>query len=84
VEPYAASGEINLRVTDQAAALARVEGAFPGASVDKLDGLTLSWPDRWLNLRPSNTEPLLRLNIEGPDRGAVSELAEAVRAAVEG
>jgi phosphomannomutase len=84
VEPYAASGEINLRVTDQAAALARVEGAFHGASVDKLDGLTLSWPDRWLNLRPSNTEPLLRLNIEGPDRGAVSELAEAVRAAVEG
>ena len=46
---------------------------------DRLDGLTVSWPDRWFNIRPSNTEPLLRLNVEGPDGEAVAELVGQVR-----
>jgi len=66
--PYFQSGEINSTVADAAAATARVEAAFAEAHSKRLDGLTLSgevdgswW---WLNLRPSNTEPLLRLNVE--------------------
>jgi phosphomannomutase len=84
VEPYIASGEVNLKVSDQAGALERVEIAFSDADLDRQDGLTVSWPDRWFNLRPSNTEPLLRLNVEGPDRAAVDELVTRVRELVEG
>ncbi len=81
-EPYAASGEINLRVSDQPAAVARVADAFSGAEQDRLDGLTVSLGDRWFNVRPSNTEPLLRLNAEAADRGAVEELVQRVKAAI--
>lgn len=84
VEPYSASGEINLRVENQAQAVERVAEAFPEASIDRLDGLTVSWPDRWFNLRASNTEPLLRLNVEGPDPEAVDELAQKVEAIIGG
>jgi phosphomannomutase len=83
VEPYAASGEVNLAVADHSAAIERVAEAFAGAELDRLDGLTVSFPDRWFNLRPSNTEPLVRLNVEGPDREAVEELVGRVRAIVE-
>jgi phosphomannomutase len=79
VEPYFASGEINLTVADAAAVFAAVEAAFADAEVDRLDGLTVSWPDRWFNLRASNTEPLVRLNVEGPDAAAVQELVDNVR-----
>ncbi|MFO7547433.1 MAG: phosphomannomutase/phosphoglucomutase [Acidimicrobiia bacterium] len=84
VEPYAASGEVNLVVADQAAALEAVAGAFTGAEIDRMDGLTVSWDDRWFNLRASNTEPLLRLNAEGPDDHAVAGLVESVREIVGG
>lgn len=84
VEPYAASGEINIRVDDQKAAIERVEEAFADAELDELDGLTVSWPDRWFNLRASNTEPLLRLNIEGPDEKSVEQLRETVQAVIGG
>ncbi|HJQ94433.1 MAG TPA: phosphomannomutase/phosphoglucomutase [Acidimicrobiia bacterium] len=84
VEPYAASGEINIRTDDQAGAIERVGAAFPDAHIDHLDGLTVSWPDRWFNLRPSNTEPLLRLNVEGPDDEAVAELSEEVQEVIGG
>lgn len=81
-EPYAASGEINLRVSDQPAAVARVADAYSGAEQDRLDGLTVNLGDRWFNVRPSNTEPLLRLNAEAPDRGGVDELVQRVKAAI--
>jgi phosphomannomutase len=84
VEPYAASGEINLEVADHAAVLERTAAAYRLAEIDRLDGLTVSWPDRWFNLRPSNTEPLLRLNVEAPDAAAVATLVAEVRAIVEG
>jgi phosphomannomutase len=70
LDRYAASGEVNSTVTDADAALERVEAAFPEADVDRTDGLTFDLGDWWFNLRPSNTEPLLRLNLEAADRAA--------------
>jgi phosphomannomutase len=82
-EPYAQSGEINLEVADPAAAAAAVGAAFADGEQDRIDGLTVSWDDRWFNLRPSNTEPVLRLNVEAPDAAGVEELVARVRAVVE-
>jgi phosphomannomutase len=48
--------------------MADVERAYAGAKIDRLDGVTISYPDWWMNVRPSNTEPLLRLNVEGDSR----------------
>jgi phosphomannomutase len=64
VRRYFQSGEVNRTVADVATTLERVGRAFPDAQVDHLDGLTVSLPDWWFNLRPSNTEPLVRLNVE--------------------
>ena len=78
---YAASGEVNSEVADQAEATARVRGAFagrPGVSTDELDGLTVMLPDGWFNLRPSNTEPLLRLNVEAADEATMASVRDEV------
>ncbi len=78
---YVATGELNSEVTDQAAATARVREAFegrPGLSVDELDGLTVSGDGWWFNLRPSNTEPLLRLNVEAGDQTALAATRDEV------
>ncbi len=67
---YVASGEINSAVTDQAAAVEVVRRhatGLPDTTVDDLDGMTVEAPDWWFNLRASNTEPLLRLNVEAAD-----------------
>ncbi len=80
-ERYVASGEINSRVDDVAAADARVEAAFagrPGARIDRLDGLSVLGEDWWFNLRPSNTEPLLRLNAEAADLATMEKLRDEV------
>lgn len=77
-EPYAQSGEINFDVADKVAADSAVERAFEEYSMDRLDGLTVDLGDRWFNLRPSNTEPVLRLNVEGPDSAAVEDLVHEV------
>ena len=68
-ERYAASGEINTRVDDPAAVIERVSEAFAASPQDRLDGLSVDCGDWWFNLRPSNTEPLLRLNLEAVGRG---------------
>ena len=85
---YAASGEINSKVSDAAAVMAEVEqdfGARDGVTTDDLDGLTVVLPDNsWFNLRPSNTEPLLRLNVEAADDDAVAALRDEVLALVRG
>ena len=83
VVPYHSSGEINLAVKDRAESLAQVAAAFSHADQDRLDGLTVSWPDRWFNLRPSNTEPFLRLNAEGPDLPAVDRLISQIKTLVQ-
>ncbi len=80
-ERYVASGEINSTVADVAAATQRVRDAFagePGVRVDELDGLTVAGPDWWFNVRPSNTEPLLRLNAEAPDAAGMVVLRDRV------
>ena len=82
-EPYVGSGEINYDVVDQEAATAAVADAFGDAAIDHLDGLTVDLGDRWFNLRPSNTEPKLRLNAEAPDAAAVDELVAAVASIIE-
>lgn len=72
LDRYAASGEINTRVSDAAAVIERVaehfSSTYENALTDRLDGLTVDLGDWWFNLRPSNTEPLLRLNLEAGDR----------------
>ena len=79
---YAASGEINSTVGDPQAKIAEVEQAFgarEGVTTDTLDGLTVTFADgAWFNLRPSNTEPLLRLNVEAADEDAMAELRDGV------
>ena len=82
-EPYSQSGELNFKVDNQQASMKAVEVALDGQS-DWLDGLTLEWADRWFNLRPSNTEPLLRLNVEAPDPETVASLVAQVSAIIEG
>jgi phosphomannomutase len=73
VEPYYSSGEINFTVADPQAAMARVEARFPDAESDHMDGLSMDLGDVWFNLRPSNTEPLLRLNVESADEKLLEE-----------
>jgi phosphomannomutase len=76
---YAASGEINFEVADQQAAIERVAAAFEGRGrADHEDGLTVVLDDGWFNLRPSNTEPLLRLNAEGDDHDTMTALRDEV------
>ncbi|WP_370413097.1 phosphomannomutase/phosphoglucomutase [Streptomyces fradiae] len=78
---YASSGEINSTVADQTARLAAVKAAYAdrdGVTLDELDGLTVTAADWWFNLRASNTEPLLRLNIEARDEPTMSALRDEV------
>ncbi|UIZ92614.1 phosphomannomutase/phosphoglucomutase [Corynebacterium sp. CNCTC7651] len=85
-ERYEASGEINSEVADQAAATQRVLDAFADrtAGVDRLDGVTVQLKDSkaWFNVRASNTEPLLRLNVEAPTRAEVDALVEEILGAI--
>jgi phosphomannomutase len=78
-ERYAASGEINTSVDDPRAVIERVATAYAGATQDRLDGLTVDFGDWWFNLRPSNTEPLLRLNLEAATESEVAARVEEVR-----
>ena len=79
-ERYVASGEINSTVADQQAMMTRIEKVYRdrGAETDHLDGLTVSLDDWWFNVRPSNTEPLLRLNAEGPDEATMARVRDEV------
>jgi phosphomannomutase len=84
---YHASGELNSLVADQAAATALVRQAFagrPGAATDELDGLTISARTWWFNLRPSNTEPLLRLNVEADTTETMTAVRDEVLGVVRG
>ncbi|QFZ23208.1 phosphomannomutase/phosphoglucomutase [Saccharothrix syringae] len=87
-ERYAASGEINSTVADQHGRLAAIKAEFggrEGVELDELDGLTVALPDgSWFNLRASNTEPLLRLNVEAADAASVAKLRDEVLAIVRG
>jgi phosphomannomutase len=82
---YASSGEINSTVADQAGRVAAVRERFAErtVAVDELDGSTVELADgSWFNVRPSNTEPLLRLNVEGPDEAAMSAVRDEALAVI--
>ncbi|MFG3499453.1 phosphomannomutase/phosphoglucomutase [Streptomyces sp. NPDC047928] len=84
---YTGSGEINSTVADQAASTAAVRAAFAsrdGVTTDELDGLTVTSNDWWFNLRASNTEPLLRLNVEARDEVTMAKIRDEVLALVRG
>ncbi len=79
--PYVHSGEINTVVADPAVVLAELRAAYgerDGVTLDELDGLTVSHRDWWFNVRPSNTEPLLRLNAEGADAATLAAVRDDV------
>ncbi|WP_445280319.1 phosphomannomutase/phosphoglucomutase [Streptomyces sp. DSM 118148] len=82
---YAGSGEINSTVADQAARLAAIRAAYedrPGVTLDELDGLTVSAAAWWFNVRPSNTEPLLRLNAEAKDEATMTRIRDEALAII--
>jgi phosphomannomutase len=84
---YAASGEINSEVIDQAGTTQRVKDVYasqPGVTTDELDGLTILGDTWWFNLRPSNTEPLLRLNVEAADEVEMAAIRDEVLGLVRG
>ncbi len=84
---YSASGEINTTVADQAAVVAQIKaeyGAREGVTLDELDGLTVSGDGWWFNVRPSNTEPLLRLNAEGKDTALMESVRDEALAIIRG
>jgi phosphomannomutase len=78
------SGEINSEVSDQAAVMERIARAYPEDRVDRLDGLTVEFDDWWFNVRPSNTEPLLRLNVEARTEELLREKTEEVLSLIRG
>ncbi len=84
--PYFASGEINSTVTDRPAALARVRQSLGAANEEEFDGTTFFGGDKaawwWANIRPSNTEPLLRLNVESNNEGLMREITDRAVAAI--
>jgi phosphomannomutase len=84
---YVASGEINSEVADQTGTAAKIGAEFarrPGVTTDDLDGLTVTGPDWWFNVRPSNTEPLLRLNVEAADTATLDSIRDEVLRIVHG
>ena len=76
---YSNSGEINTEVKDQKAMTEKIRLAYAeGTTTDEMDGLTVDGGEWWFNVRPSNTEPLLRLNVEARDAAQMAELRDAV------
>ncbi|MEU3954222.1 phosphomannomutase/phosphoglucomutase [Streptomyces achromogenes] len=84
---YRGSGEINSTVADQAGRIAAVRAAYEGradVTLDDLDGLTVAAADWWFNVRPSNTEPLLRLNAEAKDEATLTKIRDEALAIIRG
>jgi phosphomannomutase len=81
---YDASGEINTRVDDPLATIEGIAAAFPEGRQDRLDGLTVEFGDWWCNVRPSNTEPLLRLNLEARTKELLEAQTQELLALIRG
>lgn len=83
---FASSGEINTEVSDPAGVVARITRRLgdEGVNVDLLDGLSADYGSWWFNLRPSNTEPLLRLNVEAPDEASCQQRVNEVLTMIKG
>lgn len=79
IDPYVRSGEINSEVEDPDATMKQIEDKYSedeNVEIDHLDGLTVDFGDSWFNLRPSNTEPLIRLNVEAGDKESMESLRD--------
>jgi phosphomannomutase len=79
---YHASGEINSRVEDIPSKLEEIARLYSGGELDRLDGITVEFDDWWFNVRPSNTEPLIRLNLEARTRQLMEEKRDEVLAVI--
>ena len=79
---YFASGEINSRVEDIPAKLEEIAALYAHGKLDRLDGISIEFDDWWFNLRPSNTEPLIRLNLEAVTRELMEEKRDEVLAVI--
>ena len=84
IDPYVRSGEINSRVDSITDRIEAVSAAFPEGKQDRLDGLTVEMDGYWFNLRPSNTEPLLRLNVEADSPKRLNEAKERLLRIIRG
>jgi phosphomannomutase len=84
VDPYFRSGEINTKVKNISKTLDRIIEAYPDALPDRTDGVTTSYDDWWFNVRPSNTEPLLRLNIEAHSADLLEKKTAELLAVIRG
>lgn len=76
------SGEINSTVKDIPGKLQQIQEHYKDADIDHLDGITISYPHWWMNIRPSNTEPLLRLNVEGDTKALMEQHRDEVLALI--
>jgi len=83
-EKYAASGEINSEVADKQAKLDELAERYSDGKQDFLDGITVEYPDWWFNVRPSNTEPLLRLNVEAKTQSLLEEKRDELLSIIRG
>lgn len=84
IDPFVRSGEINSQVADIPAKLAEIKAAYAGHKIDELDGVTIDCGQFWFNVRPSNTEPLLRLNMEADSPNLLAEKTEEVLKIIRG
>jgi phosphomannomutase len=75
---YFGTGEVNFKVEDKAGKMQEIERTFPGGVVDYLDGVTVTFPDWWVNVRPSNTEPFLRMCLEASTKKLMEDKRDAV------
>ena len=84
VKRYFASGEINSVVEDTTAVYKRLMDTYPDGKMETLDGLSIEYNDWWFNVRPSNTEPLVRLNLEARTEGLMAHKLEEVLSIIRG
>jgi phosphomannomutase len=80
---YADSGEINLPAEDKESVIERIAQAFADGRQDRMDGLTVEYEDWWFNVRPSNTEPLLRLNVEATTHELLERKTQEILSLIE-
>ena len=79
---YVHSGEINFVVDDKEAKINEIKAAFPDGELNELDGITITYDDFWFNVRPSNTESKLRLNLEAVDQETMQKRRDEVIAII--
>jgi phosphomannomutase len=84
IDKRSRSGEINSTVNDIPGKLAELQAHYKDAAIDFLDGVTIQYPDWWMNVRPSNTEPLLRLNVEGDTKALMEQHRDEALAIIRG